>query len=226
MIRDEWISALQKNCQATFGITPALSEVMCDQLWAHKELLQEWNQKMNLTSVDTDEGILYRHVLDSLSAITCADFNAARSLADVGTGAGFPGIPLKIIFPHLRLTLIEATRKKTVFLEEVVKKLGLTDVSVVWNRSENIRNNDKYDIITARAVAKLPELIKNTSVLLKIGGKFIVFKQENIEEELISSESVLKTCRISLESRKIIEIFDGTAMVRRVLLVYKKYQKT
>jgi 16S rRNA (guanine527-N7)-methyltransferase len=212
------ISATMHTELKTLGLPH--DERMIDQFARYCTLLQEWNQKFNLTAVDDESGILYRHFLDSLALTRCMDLKSVKTLADIGSGAGFPGIPLKIVFPHLRLTLIEATQKKTVFLEEVVRQLGLSQVSVLWGRAEQKPKGQTYDVVTARAVAKLPVLLTQVWRLLNPQGRFVAYKQEAIDEELSLSAPTLKQHRGRLISKHTVDLFDGKETIKRCLLVF------
>jgi len=158
------------------------------QFEKYKDLLLEWNQKFNLTAITNPQDIQKKHFEDSLlfaEAIKFGGFNLNEisyrlSLADVGSGGGFPGIPLKIAYPNLEVTLIEATGKKCLFLKEVIKQLNLTEINVVNTRAEDLVRNPnfrgRFDIITARAVSSLDNLTKWTRPLLKSKGVLITEK--------------------------------------------------
>jgi len=146
--------------------------------------LLEWNKRFNLTAVTDPEEIRIRHFEDSLTVLQAIDL-AEQSVVDVGAGAGFPGIPLKIVRPGIKLTLIEATRKKAEFLKHLINVLGLTGVEVLWGRAEELANyHGKYEVAVSRAVAKFPLLVKYCLPLLKIGGIFVALKQDAVEAEV------------------------------------------
>jgi 16S rRNA (guanine527-N7)-methyltransferase len=191
-------------------------------LMIYKNSLQETNKKFNLTAVDDDQGIFFRHFLDSLSLAKALDLTKINTLADIGTGAGLPGIPLKILFPHLTLTLVESIGKKAGFLEEITGKLGLNSVKIVQNRLENMGKEHKYDLITARAVAKLPILMEICLPYVKNGGRFVAYKQENIEIEPESAENIARILGAKPEKTEKVEIFDGNAYVTRSLFMLRK----
>src|SRR5690606_10249262 len=145
-----------------------------EQFATYARLLQSWNEKLNLTAIADEEGIRVRHFLDSLSCATVTGPLDGQSLVDVGTGAGFPGLPLKILYPRLALTLVESVTKKTRFLQEVVAELGLEDVQIVDERAETVGQNrqhrEQYDWAVARAVAALPVLAEYLLPLCRMGG--------------------------------------------------------
>lgn len=155
-----------------------------------KELV-EWNKKINLTAIDDPEEIKVRHFEDSLSLLQVIDLTDQR-VVDIGAGAGFPGIPLKIIRPKIKLTLIEATRKKVDFLKHLIAVLDLKDTEAVWGRAEELVNYfGSFDVALARAVAKLPILVKYCLPYLKSGGVFLAQKQDEVEEELAKAQGVI-----------------------------------
>jgi len=160
-----------------------------------KELL-EWNQKFNLTAIRDVESIRTKHFLDSFSCVLAWMSNPPLRLIDVGTGAGFPGIPLKILYPTMHLTLVESVGKKTKFCRHIVNMLGLTDVEVVHARSENIGQDSKYrqsyDWAVARAVANLNVLSEYLLPMVKIGGKVLAQKGESGPAEAQSAEKAMK----------------------------------
>ncbi len=177
-----------------FGLT--LSEAQQQAFDTYRGELITWNEKVNLTRIIEPEEISVKHFLDSLSIYPLlADFSPYFSLIDVGTGAGFPGLPLKIVLPHIRLTLLESTRKKTTFLQHIVDLLNLTDVTVVTARAEEAgrqpAHRQQYDVAVARAVAVLPTLAEYTLPLVKVGGIVIGQKGQNPTEEVKSATNAL-----------------------------------
>jgi 16S rRNA (guanine527-N7)-methyltransferase len=159
-----------------------------------KELL-EWNRKFNLTAIRDSESIRTKHFLDSFSCVL-AWKAPPNSLIDVGTGAGFPGIPLKILYPNLKLTLVESVGKKAMFCEHVVRRLGLEQVEVVHGRAEELGQNpqhrEKYDWAVARAVANLNVLSEYLIPLVRIGGGMLAQKGESGPAEAQSAEEAMK----------------------------------
>ncbi|HTY12673.1 MAG TPA: 16S rRNA (guanine(527)-N(7))-methyltransferase RsmG [Candidatus Omnitrophota bacterium] len=182
--------------------------------------LIEWNNKFNLTSVTDPEEIKVRHFEDSLSVLQAIDLKD-ESVADVGAGAGFPGIPLKIVRPGIRLTLIEATRKKVDFLKHLIKKLGL-DVEVVWGRAEELAKDAKYkgkfDVVVSRAVAKLPDLAGYCIPLLKKGGVFAAMKQDDVVKELEQAKEKLDGLSAKVKAVKKATV---GGIVRSIVLIEK-----
>lgn len=164
-----------------------LSAAQVAQFERYQALLQEWNQKINLTGIDDPVGIQIRHFLDSLTCATVMEDLDGKRLIDVGTGAGFPGLPLKILYPDLKLTLVESVTKKTRFLEAVVEALGLTGVRVLDQRAETLgqqpEHRARYDWATGRAVAALRVLVEYLLPFCKIGGHVLAQKGESAQVE-------------------------------------------
>ncbi len=177
-----------------FNLT--LSEAQQQAFDQYRRELIAWNEKVNLTRIIEPEEIIVKHFLDSLSLYPLlSDFPANFSLIDVGTGAGFPGLPLKIALPDIRLSLLESTRKKTTFLQHIVDTLNLTGVTIVTARAEEAgrqpAHRQRYDVAVARAVAALPTLAEYTLPLVKVGGTVIVQKGQNPAEEIKSASNAL-----------------------------------
>lgn len=164
-----------------------------NQLEKYYELLIEWNEKINLTSITIKEEVYLKHFYDSITLSKAIDLNKTETLCDIGTGAGFPGIPLKIIFPNLKLVLIDALQKRINFLDIVIKELDLKEVTTIHARIEDfaVLNREKYDVVTARAVSNLRNLLEYTVPLVKVGGFFIAMKS-NCDQELIDSKNAIK----------------------------------
>lgn len=160
------------------------------------ELLYEWNKKINLTAITEPKDVAIKHMVDSLSCFKADLFKENTSLIDVGTGAGFPGLPLKIFYPSLKLTLLDSLNKRVKFLQLVVDELGLKDVEVIHARSEEAARNKKYrekfDLATARAVARLPIICEYCLPFVKEGGTFIALKGRQYEEEATQAQKAIK----------------------------------
>jgi 16S rRNA (guanine527-N7)-methyltransferase len=160
-----------------------------------KELL-EWNQKFNLTAIRDTESIRTKHFLDSFSCVLAWKASPPNHLIDVGTGAGFPGIPLKILYPNLKLTLVESVRKKVMFCQHIVSLLGLEPVNVLQARAEDLgqdpQNREKFDWAVARAVANLNVLSEYLIPLVKVGGTMLAQKGESGPAEAQSAEEAMK----------------------------------
>lgn len=165
--------------------------------------LIEYNEHTNLTAIKDIEVIYLKHFYDSLTITKINDFSKVNSLVDVGTGAGFPGIVIKIFFPHIKVVLIDSNNKKVTFLTNLIKKLDLEDIIAVNTRSEEYAHQhlDSFDVVTARAVTTLPALIELCLPLVKVGGYFIPLKG-NVSEELEISRDILTKLNGTLEEKK------------------------
>ncbi len=202
----------------------------------YRRELQDWNTRINLTAIDDDEGVQIRHFLDSLSCVLGfrhyqnADCSLNRPgqrelrVIDVGAGAGFPGLPLKIVCPGLRLTLLEATGKKVRFLEHLRDGLKLQDVSVVHGRAEDLGHDplhrETYDWAVARAVAEMPVLAEYLLPLVRVGGHCLAQKGENAPAEVRGAETALELCGGRLARMVPVEL-HGLAETRYLVLVDK-----
>jgi 16S rRNA (guanine527-N7)-methyltransferase len=195
----------------------------------YQELI-EWNKKINLTAITDYSSVQVKHFLDSLT-ITLAlpqeemerpDFN----IVDVGTGAGFPGVPLKILFPQPRLVLIEPTTKKTAFLHHIIRKLELENVEVLNNRAEEAAHlplyREQFDLVLSRAVALLPTLVELTLPFCQIGGKFIAQKKGEIEQEMNRAGKAMAVLGGKLDQIKKIEL-DEFNDARYLIIIDKIY---
>ena len=155
-----------------------LTDEMLMKLDEYYKLLIEWNQKINLTAITDKKEVYLKHFYDSLTLVGVIDLNKEETLCDIGTGAGFPGLVLKIVFPHLEVTLVDALNKRVNFLQLVCDKLGLDNVECIHARAEEyaLKNRDKFDVVTARAVASLNILLEYSIPLVKVSKYFIALK--------------------------------------------------
>lgn len=192
------------------GIGIPLTDKQLDQFETYYQLLVEWNEKMNLTGITEREAVYEKHFFDSLTASLGVDMKGADSLADIGSGAGFPGIPLKIAFPHLHLTIVDSLAKRIRFLEEVAAQLQLTDVTFVHGRAEDIArlpaHRDRYAIATARAVARLAGLNELCLPFVHPGGSFVAMKGSDVKDEVEEGRFSLQKLNAQLGEVKRLEL--------------------
>ena len=172
-----------------------LNEQQISKFLKYLELLLDWNKKFNLTAITDKDEIEEKHFIDSIELVKFFDVKN-KTLLDVGSGAGFPGIPLAIVEPTLNVTLLESNGKRISFLHEVVKELGLKNVEIIQGRSEELGTREKYDIVTARAVKELNVLLEITFYLVKVGGYFIAYKSSSVDEELLNAKHAFKCLQI------------------------------
>lgn len=174
-------------------INITLSEIQLKQLHAYYLLLIEWNQKINLTRITDEKDVYLKHFFDSLTLYRTIDLNEELRICDVGTGAGFPGIVLKIVFPNLKIVLIDSLNKRIKFLNEVIETLNLKNIEAIHCRMEDYsrKNRDKFDIVVSRAVSNINIMAEISIPALKVGGHMILMKA-NCEEEIETSTKTLK----------------------------------
>lgn len=217
----DWIT----YAETEYGVV--LNQTACDRFKLYYRELVEWNSRFNLTAIRDQRGVELKHFLDSISIVRVIA-RSPESLADVGTGAGFPGMALKILWPETRLTLIESVRKKADFCAHVAEVLELQDVTVLSQRAEDVGQNpehrEKYQLVTARAVAAMPVLLEYLLPLTKPGGMAVMQKGENGAIEAESCESVMRRLGGDLKSITPIELPEVEG--KRYLVAVAKNART
>ena len=173
-----------------------LTDGQNEQFLQYYELLTEWNSFMNLTAITEYEEVILRHFLDSLASVKVWDFKNTDTVIDVGCGAGFPGIPLKIAFPNIRLVLLDSLNKRIRFLNQVVEELGLSEVKTIHGRAEDFARQKEYreqfDLVVSRAVANLSTLSEYCLPYVKVNGSFLAYKSGKIDEEVSAAQKAVK----------------------------------
>jgi len=200
-----------------------LTQEQLDQFAHYASLLVEWNEKMNLTAITALEEIYEKHFYDCLLVSKYIQPNG--SLCDVGSGAGFPGIVLKIAFPSLALTIIEPLGKRCVFLQELVNQLHLENVTILNERAEDVavKSSIRYDVVTARAVANLRILAELCIPLVKKNGYFLAMKGKNGKEEAQEAQHATSVLGAKLQEETCVKLSDGAD---RINLLYRKVKDT
>ncbi len=203
-----------------------LTELQLEQFYKYMEILIEWNKVINLTAITEPEEIIKKHFIDSLTILDKID--KKNSIIDVGTGAGFPGIPIKIAFPEIKVVLLDSLNKRVNFLNEVIQKLDLKNIKAIHGRAEEFAKNknhrEKYDIALARAVAQLNVLAEYLIPFVKIEGKCLCMKGSNCEEEIVISKKA-----IDLLGGKIVgsnKFFIPNTDIKRNIIEIFKVKKT
>lgn len=189
----------------------------------YRDLLKEWNQKINITRIEEDEDIYIKHFLDSLLFSDVVSIGGPN-LIDVGTGGGFPGLPLKIVDSRLKVTLLDSLRKRIDFLEAVVNKLNLTDVEMIHGRAEdygsNMQYRERYDVCVSRAVAPLNVLCELCLPFVRVGGIFAAYKSENISGEINEAAYAIEALGGKLREIRDRQI-PTTDVVRKIIIIDK-----
>ena len=199
-----------------------LTDEMINQLNFYAEYLKEYNEKINLTAITEYEDVLDKHFYDSL---LCVDRKLQGTLVDVGTGAGFPGIVLKIVFPELKVILIEPINKRCIFLKSLIEKLNLKNIEIINVRGEDhsLQHREEYDYVTARAVSNLNALIEVCGAMVKENGYFICLRGKDGLQEIDAAKKAIGTMGFEIEKTFNEALFDGSA---RVISYFKKTKKT
>lgn len=202
-----------------------LTDEVTDKFFLYKKLLLEWNEKINLTAITDEKEILIKHFIDSLTIEKYIPRNA--KIIDVGTGAGFPGIPLKIVRPDIEVVLLDSLNKRITFLNEIIRECQLDKITTIHGRAEEIANKpeyrEKFDISTARAVANISTLSELCTPFLKVGGSFVCMKADAVEE-MKNAKNALEI--LGMKEEKIEHIILPNIDATRTIILYKKEKNT
>ncbi|MBQ4258965.1 MAG: 16S rRNA (guanine(527)-N(7))-methyltransferase RsmG [Lachnospiraceae bacterium] len=212
----------EKDMQA-IGVT--LTDSQVEQFIRYYELLLEWNSVMNLTAITSYDEVMKKHFVDSASLIKSMDLSKPLSVIDVGTGAGFPGLALKIAFPELKVTLLDSLNKRISFLDAVIEELGLTGVETIHGRAEDFSKpgklREKYDLCVSRAVANLSTLSEYCLPYVKVGGRFVAYKSEKLTQEMTEAGSAIQILG-GKEEKQVEFQLPGTDIYRNLVVIRKE----
>ena len=210
----------------TLGIS--LDQKQVQQFLKYYEVLIEWNKVMNLTGITEFNEVITKHFLDSLAIVKGCDFGKIETVIDIGTGAGFPGIPLKIAFPNLKIVLLDSLKKRINFLTEVVREIAVENVETIHGRAEDFANKIEYresfDLVVSRAVANLSTLSEYCLPFVKVGGEFISYKSGEIVKEVSQAKKAVNVLGGEITSSEVFNLLDTD--IERSLVVIKKNRQT
>lgn len=205
-----------------------LTELQEQQFIRYYEMLIEKNKVMNLTAITEFDGVVLKHYMDSLSIGTVMDMDKITSMIDIGTGAGFPGIPIKIVYPHIKVTLMDSLNKRIKFLQEVINELELEGIDAIHSRAEDLAKREDYreqfDLCVSRAVANLSSLSEYCIPFLKKGGSFVSYKAGNSEDEINMAQKAIQILGGKIERTE--EFFLPESDIARTLVVIEKVKET
>jgi len=207
---------------SSIGLTPTGDQL--DQFETFYELLVEWNKAMNLTNITEYDDVMVKHYLDSINVAKAFNLKEVVKVLDVGTGAGFPGIPLKIILPHLSVTLMDALNKRVQFMNEVIDRLDLEQIDAIHSRAEILAQDlvfrSRYDLVVSRAVSQLATLSEYCLPFVKIGGYFIAYKSVDTEDEINEAKNAISILGGQIEKVSDYEVPESDFSRRYV--IFKK----
>ena len=205
-----------------------ITEGQIEQLKKYADLLTETNKVMNLTAITDEAGIVEKHFMDSLSSANAVDYRGGKTLLDVGTGAGFPGIPLKILFPDLQVVLLDSLAKRVNFLNRVIEELGLEKITAVHGRAEDFARKpeyrDHFDLVTSRAVARLSVLAEYCLPFVRPGGLFVSYKAGDASAEAKDAEYAVKI--LGAVREKEVMLTFGPSSLERTFYLFRKEKPT
>lgn len=200
-----------------------LTENQLEQFYIYYSLLTEWNSIMNLTAITEFEEVVEKHFIDSILIKDILQMDRINSIIDIGTGAGFPGIPLKILFPEKKILLVDSLQKRISFLNVVIEKLSLDGIKAVHARAEEQSHKEeqreKYDLCVSRAVARLTSLCELCIPYVKVNGYFIAYKSQKAEEELLEAEKAIR--QLGAVSEKMKSCFIKNDVIRNFIIIKK-----
>ena len=205
-----------------------------DQFMLYKVLIKEWNEKINLTAIKEDEAIVKKHFIDSMKVFKFDQLKNAKNVIDIGTGGGFPGIPMKIIKPEVNIVLLDSLNKRIIFLNEVINRLDLKNIKAIHGRAEDFAKEkqyrEKFDVAVSRAVANLTVLSEYCIPYVKVGGYFVAMKGPAVEEEIKLSKNAIRMLGGHIEHIEKVQI-EGSdlnhnlVIIKKISQTHKKYPR-
>lgn len=221
----EYLSILEEACR---DIGLELTKEQYEQFMKYKDLIQEWNKKVNLTSIKEDEEIVKKHFIDSIKIFKFEEVKNAKRIIDIGTGGGFPGIPMKIVNPDCEMVLLDSLNKRINFLNIVINDLGLKNISTIHGRAEDFavksEYREKFDVVVSRAVANMTVLSEFCLPYVDIGKHFVALKGPSVDEELNEAKRALSV--LGGEVEKLIPVKIEDSDLEHNLVVIKKVKNT
>ncbi len=215
------------DCINDIEIDVVVNDTMLSQFEKYFELLIEWNEFMNLTAITEEKEVIVKHFADSVSLLKAYEINKNEKVIDIGTGAGFPSIPLKILLPEVEFTLVDSLNKRIKFLDEVISQLGLQKIITIHSRSEDLardkKHREKYDVCVARAVANFSVLSEFCSPFVKKGGKLIALKGKAYKEEINVSDKAFY--EMQLEVSNVASVVLPTTDVTHYIIMLEKFSQ-
>jgi len=220
----DYYKLIEASCKS---VNLGFDEGKYSQFAEYKNLIQEWNEKINHTAITDDEGIIKKHFIDSIKVFNFPELHSAKTVVDIGTGAGFPGIPMKIVKPDMEVVLLDSLMKRVNFLNEVIAKLGLKGIKAVHGRAEDFAKaeyRDCFDAAVSRAVANMTLLSELCLPFVKVGGYFVAMKGPGAEAEIEEAKQAIGMLGGKLE--QVIEVEIEESDLKHNLVVVKKVKPT
>ncbi|HEY8892425.1 MAG TPA: 16S rRNA (guanine(527)-N(7))-methyltransferase RsmG [Clostridium sp.] len=220
--------------EASNNVGLEFNEKKYDEFMRYKDLIKEWNEKINLTAIKEDEEIIKKHFIDSMKVFKFDQLKNAKSVIDIGTGGGFPGIPMKIIKPEINIVLLDSLNKRIKFLNEVIKDLQLENIKAIHGRAEDFAQEfqyrEKFDIAVSRAVANLTVLSEFCIPYVKVGGYFVAMKGPAVEDEIKLSKNAIRMLGGKIEHIEKVYIEDSDlnhnlVIIKKIAGTQKKYPR-
>ena len=204
-----------------------LSEKQIQQFEIYYQFLIEYNKITNLTAITDQKEVYYKHFYDSLLLTQSVDFNKINNMCDIGAGAGFPSVPIKILYPHLKVTIVDSLGKRIKFLEQLTEKLEINQMNLIHDRAETyaVKHLSTYDLVSARAVGHLSIILELGVPMLKVGGYFLAPKGQNYLEEIEESKNAFKILKVKKVKTDVFELPFEYGMRANILFVKEKEVK-